>query len=164
MFSPLLYSLFTHDCVASHISNSIIKFPDDTTVVGLITNNDETVHREEVRALSEWYQENNQSLNANKTKELIVKYRRQQREHAPIHIDGASSESVKSFKFLCMHITDNLKWSIHTNRCNSASQAQEAEGIMPLRNVGKHYSFISTTIFSCANIIEKWFSNDQLAF
>ena len=37
---PLLYSLFTHDCVAMHASNSIIKFADDTTVVGLITNND----------------------------------------------------------------------------------------------------------------------------
>ena len=39
---PLLYSLFTHDYVAMHASNSIIKFADDTTVVGLITNNGET--------------------------------------------------------------------------------------------------------------------------
>ena len=52
VLSPLLYSLFTHDCVAMHASNSIIKFADDTTVVGLITNNDETAYREEVRALS----------------------------------------------------------------------------------------------------------------
>ena len=37
-----LYSLFTHDCVAKHYSNAIIKFADDTTVVGLITNKDET--------------------------------------------------------------------------------------------------------------------------
>ena len=33
VLSPLLYSLFTHDCVATHVSNSIIKFADDTTVV-----------------------------------------------------------------------------------------------------------------------------------
>ena len=32
VLSPLLYSLFTHDCVATHASNSIIKFADDTTV------------------------------------------------------------------------------------------------------------------------------------
>ena len=38
-------------CVATHASNSIIKFADDTTVVGLITNNDETAYREEVRPL-----------------------------------------------------------------------------------------------------------------
>ena len=51
---PLLYSLFTHDCVAMHASNSIIKFADHTTVVGLITNNDETAYWEEVRALGVW--------------------------------------------------------------------------------------------------------------
>ena len=47
VLSPLLYSLYTHDCVASHNSNSI-KFADDTTVVNLINNNDETAYREEV--------------------------------------------------------------------------------------------------------------------
>ena len=46
VLSPLLYSLFTHDCVAMHGSNSIIKFAGDTTVVGLITNNNETAYRE----------------------------------------------------------------------------------------------------------------------
>jgi hypothetical protein len=42
VFSPILYSLFTHDCMAKHDSNTIMKFADDTTVVGLIIDNDET--------------------------------------------------------------------------------------------------------------------------
>jgi hypothetical protein len=46
-----------------HASNSIIKFTDNATVIGLITNNDETAYREEVRALRVWCQENNLSLN-----------------------------------------------------------------------------------------------------
>ena len=45
VLSPLL---FTHDCVATQVSNSIAKFSDDITVVGLIVNNDETAYREEV--------------------------------------------------------------------------------------------------------------------
>jgi hypothetical protein len=45
VLSPLLYSLFTHDCVAKHDSNTIIKFADNTTVLGLITDNDETIGR-----------------------------------------------------------------------------------------------------------------------
>jgi hypothetical protein len=45
VLSPLLYSLFTHDCIARHDSNTIIKFAYDTTVVGLITDNDETAYR-----------------------------------------------------------------------------------------------------------------------
>ena len=52
VLSPLLCSIFTHDCVAMHAYNSIIKFADNTTVVGLITNNDETAYREVVRARS----------------------------------------------------------------------------------------------------------------
>jgi hypothetical protein len=55
-----------------HASNSIIKFADDTTVVGLITNNDKTAYREEVRALGVWCQDNNLSLNVSKTKEMIM--------------------------------------------------------------------------------------------
>jgi EAL domain-containing protein (putative c-di-GMP-specific phosphodiesterase class I) len=40
--------------------------------VGLITNNDETVYREEFRELAVWCQDNNLSLNVSNTKELIV--------------------------------------------------------------------------------------------
>jgi hypothetical protein len=79
--------------VDTYASNSILKY---TTVVGLITNNDETACREEVRALEEWCQENNLWFNVNKTKELIVDFRRQQREHRPIHINGATVEKLKS--------------------------------------------------------------------
>jgi hypothetical protein len=38
--------------MARHDSNTIIKFADDTTVVGLINNNNETAYREEVRDLA----------------------------------------------------------------------------------------------------------------
>jgi hypothetical protein len=99
VLSPLLYSLFTRDGVATHNFNTIIKFADDTTVLGLITINDETAYREEVRALAEWCQDNNISFNVSKTKELIVVYRKRRAEHAPIHMDGAEVERVESFGF-----------------------------------------------------------------
>jgi hypothetical protein len=51
VLSPLLYSLFTHDCMVKHDSNTIIKFADDTAVVDLITDNDDIAYREEVRDL-----------------------------------------------------------------------------------------------------------------
>ena len=108
MLSPLLYSLFTHYCVATHGSKSIIKFADDTTVVGLITNNDETAYREEVRTLAV-VSGNKFSLNVNKTKELIMDFRRQQREHAPFHIDWTTVENVENFKFLGIHIIDDFE-------------------------------------------------------
>ena len=74
MLSPILYSLFTHDCTVRHYSNTIIKFAYDTTVVGLITDNDDTAYREEVRNLTVWCRDNNLFLNVIKTKEMIVDY------------------------------------------------------------------------------------------
>ncbi len=53
VLSPLLFTLLTHDCTAKFSSNHIIKFADDTSVVGLISNNDETHYREEVAQLAE---------------------------------------------------------------------------------------------------------------
>ena len=89
VLSPLLYPLFTHDCMARHNSNAIIKFADNTTVVGLITGNDETAYREEVRELAMWCQDNNLSLNVIKAMEMIVDdYRKRRTEYAPIVIDG----------------------------------------------------------------------------
>ncbi|XP_052328230.1 growth factor receptor-bound protein 10-like isoform X2 [Oncorhynchus keta] len=82
--SPL-YSLFTHDCMARHDSNTIIKFADDTTVVDLITDNDETAYREEVRDLAVWCQDNNLSLNVIKAMEMFVDdYRKRRTEYTPL--------------------------------------------------------------------------------
>ena len=88
----------------------------------MITNNDETAYREEVRALGVWCQENNLTLNVNKTKEVIVDFRKQQREHPPIHIDGTVVEEVERFKFLCVNITNKLKWSTHTDSVGKKAQ------------------------------------------
>ena len=63
---------------------SIIKIVDHTTVVGLITDNDETAYRVEGRDLALWCQDNNLSLNVIKTKEMIVDYRKRRTEHASI--------------------------------------------------------------------------------
>ncbi|KAI5087018.1 gastrula zinc finger protein XlCGF28.1-like, partial [Silurus meridionalis] len=45
-------------------------FADDTVVVGLISNNDETAYLQEVKNLERWCQENNLLLNVSKTKEF----------------------------------------------------------------------------------------------
>ena len=97
--------------MAKHDSSTIIKFSDDTTVVGLITDSDETTYREEVRELAVWCQDNNPSLNVSKTKELIVNYRKRRAEQVPININGAVVERAESFNFLGLHITNDLLWS-----------------------------------------------------
>ena len=82
--------------MARNDSNTIIKFADDTTVVGLITDNDETAYREVFRDLAGWCQNNNLSLSVTNTKEVSVDYRKRRTEHAPILIDGAVVEQFES--------------------------------------------------------------------
>lgn len=65
--SPLLYSLFTHDCVDKNESNNIIKFVDNTTIFGLITNDDKAAYRKELKDLTLWCQQH-----VYKTKEIII--------------------------------------------------------------------------------------------
>ncbi|TWW64347.1 hypothetical protein D4764_03G0013550 [Takifugu flavidus] len=47
VLSPLLFSLYTNCCTSSHQSVKLIKFADDTTLIGLISNGDETAYRRE---------------------------------------------------------------------------------------------------------------------
>ncbi|KAK2188223.1 hypothetical protein NP493_139g01018 [Ridgeia piscesae] len=68
VLSPMLYSLFTHDCFSSHVRTKILPFANDTTVIGLITNSDESEYRDQVNKLISWCNDNNLELNVNKTK------------------------------------------------------------------------------------------------
>ncbi|KAI5610553.1 gastrula zinc finger protein XlCGF28.1-like [Silurus asotus] len=107
VLSPLLYSLFTHDCAPLYNSNIFIKYADDTTVVGQIENNDKSAYREEIRNLS---------LNTTKTKELIVDFRKSNSgRHLPVNINGTEVERVSSFKFLEVHISEDLSWQQNTS-------------------------------------------------
>ncbi|KAI4871731.1 hypothetical protein NFI96_006116 [Prochilodus magdalenae] len=116
VLSPLLYTLFTYDGVASQSKTSIIKFADNTTVIGLITGGDETAYRREVAELVDWCDYNNLSLNTDKTKEMIVDPRRRRQElHTPLFIGETEVERVKTFKFLCVHISKDLTLSHNTH-------------------------------------------------
>ncbi|KAI4882367.1 hypothetical protein NFI96_008890 [Prochilodus magdalenae] len=106
VLSPILYSLFTHDCVPIYGS----------TVIGLIKDNDETAYRDEVQHLSTWCHDNNLTLNTQKTKEIIMDLRRSRSQaHPPVYISGAAVEQVTSFKFLGTHISSDLTWSLNSS-------------------------------------------------
>ncbi len=95
-------------------STSIVKFADDTVVLGLISNNDEAAYLDEVERLTSWCQDNCLSLNVCKTKELIVDFRkRQQRPYTPLMISGTPEERVSSFKYLGVNISEDLTWTTH---------------------------------------------------
>ncbi|KAK1797595.1 hypothetical protein P4O66_000787 [Electrophorus voltai] len=81
VLSPLLYSLYTYDCIATSSSTIIVKFADDSIVMGLIVDCS----------------------------------KKQERHYQLVRISGTTVERVKSFRYLGVHISQDLCWSRHTN-------------------------------------------------
>lgn len=73
VLGPLLYTLFTHDCCVTLPTNLIVKFAYDTTVLGLINNN-ECAYKSEVQNLAAGFENHNLALNIKNTKEMIVDF------------------------------------------------------------------------------------------
>ncbi|KAL0151483.1 hypothetical protein M9458_053269 [Cirrhinus mrigala] len=63
VLSPLLFSLYTNDCTSKDPSVKLLKFADDTTVIGFIRDSDESAYRQEVKELAVWCSHNNLELN-----------------------------------------------------------------------------------------------------
>ncbi len=52
VLSPLLFSLYMNDCTSKDPSVKLLKFADDTTLIGLIQDGDESAYRQEVKELA----------------------------------------------------------------------------------------------------------------
>ncbi|TWW54373.1 hypothetical protein D4764_0016270 [Takifugu flavidus] len=122
MLSPLHFTLLTQDCVPSYNTNHIIKFVDNTTVVGLITNNNKVACRCEVSQLVQWCKDNNFFLNIEKTKEMVIDFRRGPPLYPPLTINSAAVERVSSTMFLGVHISEDLTWTTNTTQLDRKSQ------------------------------------------
>jgi len=119
VLSPVLYTLYTHDCIATHGSNTLIKFADDTTVVGLINNDDEAPYRPSLVA---WCSDNNLNLNTKKTKEIIIDFKSRTTLHSGLSINGEEVERVTNFKLLGLHISEDLGWTSNTTHIIKKAQ------------------------------------------
>ncbi|XP_057207383.1 RAC serine/threonine-protein kinase isoform X2 [Triplophysa rosa] len=113
VLSPLLFSLYTNECTSTDPSVKLLKFADDTTVIGLIQDGDESAYRKEVAQLAAWCSQNNLELNAFKTVEMIVDFRRNPPSLPPLTILDSTVDTVESFRFLGSTISQDLKWESH---------------------------------------------------
>ncbi|KAK3550022.1 hypothetical protein QTP86_018641 [Hemibagrus guttatus] len=113
VLSPLLFSLYTNDCTSTDPSVKLLKFADDTTVIGLIQDGDESAYRQEIEQLAAWCSLNNLELNTLKTVEMIVDFRRNTPALPPLTIMNSTVPTVESFRFLGTTISQDLKWDTH---------------------------------------------------
>ncbi|KAK0135058.1 putative RNA-directed DNA polymerase from transposon BS [Merluccius polli] len=105
VLSPLLFSLYTNSCTSSHQSVKLLKFADDTTLIGLISDGDKSAYRWEADHLVTWCHQNNLELNALKTVEMVP--------HLPPSPCDSTIDTVESFRFLGTIISQDLKWELN---------------------------------------------------
>ncbi len=130
-------------------------------MIGLITDNDETAWAE-ASTLTKWCQENHLSLNIDKTKELVVDFRRQSREHTPIPIDKTPVERVNSFKSSAF--TSPRSHMVLSHRCSAEEVTSTLFFLKWLRKFGMSpsilRSFYHCTVESIlTGCITAWFGN-----
>ncbi|MCI4392536.1 hypothetical protein PGIGA_G00147050 [Pangasianodon gigas] len=116
VLSPLLFSLYTNDCTSKNPSVKLLKFADDTTVIGLIQDGDESAYRQEVEQLAVWCSHNNLELHTLKTVEMIVDFRRNPPALPLLTVMDSTVAAVESFKYLGTTISQDLKWDIHIEK------------------------------------------------
>jgi len=71
VLSPVLFVLYTNDLQMNNDDIKIIKYADDTAVVGLILADDCINYLDGIEHVNKWCQSNFLDLNVTKTKEMI---------------------------------------------------------------------------------------------
>lgn len=91
----MLFTCFTDDCNLIYLSNSIIKCAEDTAVVGLVSNEDESDYKqEEIICCSG-------AITIPMSQELVIDFKKSKvKEHSPLHIQGEAVKMEESLKFL----------------------------------------------------------------
>ena len=121
VLSPSLFILYTNDCVSNDPSVHVLKYADDTVILGLINEN-ENAYREHIASFGMWCKDNHLVLNSKKTKEMIFDFRKKkdfEPHSSPIVFDGDPIEYVHSYRYLGTEIDDQLSWGEQTKTVSS---------------------------------------------
>ena len=134
-----------------------------------ITNLDESEYRDQVNKRINWCSENYLELNINKTKEVIVDFRRKKSPLSPLLIDGKTVEIVQHVKFLGSTISSYLKWELNVDTIFKKAQ-QRLYFLRRLRSFGlttqitlnfykavieSVLTFLTTVLFGSITVKEK---------
>ena len=71
LISTFIHCIYTNALLLSSENCMIIKYADDTVVIGVISNNNEGEYKSTIDYVSHWCSDNFLNLNASKTKEIV---------------------------------------------------------------------------------------------
>ena len=123
VLSPSLFILYTNDCKIDSDCVKLIKYADDTVILGLVKDS-ETEYRSCVDYFANWCKDNYLRLNASKTKEMVFDFRVKRNPDpldCPMFIDGQEIEVTSKYKYLGTIIDSQLTWVDQTKEVATKS-------------------------------------------
>ncbi|KAK3543067.1 hypothetical protein QTP70_010547 [Hemibagrus guttatus] len=162
VLSPLLFSLYTNGCTSGHQSVKLLKFADDTTLIGLISDGDESAYRGEIDRLVSWCSTNNLEFNSLKTVEMAVDFRKDPAPRPPVILCDSPVSSAESFCFLGTTITKELKWEQNIRSLTKKAQQrlyflrQLKKFLLPVKMLVNFYTAIIESVLTSS--ITVWFA------
>ena len=122
VLSAFLFMVYTNAMSINDDNCKIIKYADDTVVLGLIQNQNESHYFDTINYVLQWCKENHLDLNVTKTKEMIHDFRKKPTEKKELMIDGTKVAGCSEYKYLGCYIQEDLKWNTHIEeqikKCN----------------------------------------------
>ena len=110
VLAPFLFTLYTSDCRSREPSCPLIKFADDTAMIGLITGDDDTLYQQQLDGFVNYCDANYLELNVSK---MVIDFRTSSVTPCPIVLKGGKVERVSSYKYLGIVIDDKLSWHVY---------------------------------------------------
>jgi hypothetical protein len=115
VLSALLFIAYTNDYQPKSPNIYALKYADDTALIGLISNNDDSAYLDEVHSMVSWCDDNFLHLNVKKTKELVFDFRKKKSPTSTLSIKSSPIEKVATYKYLGVLISNDLKWESHVD-------------------------------------------------
>ena len=122
VLSPLLFTIYTDALVSHYPEVKIIKYADDTAIIGLVTAEDESHYRAEVERVVKWCDSHNLLLNKAKTKEMVINFTKVR--PPDLCIDNNVIERVNSFRYLGVVFDETMTFKCHTDHVIKKANAR----------------------------------------
>ena len=131
VLSPLLFILYTDSCRSSQQGSYLAKFSDDTALLSLFQG-PHCSHGLALTSFVNWCDNNFLDLNIEKTKELVIDFRKVKGALKPSIIHGEEVQLVDTYKYLGTVFDNHLKF--HTNTEVIVKKGQQRVHLLRMLN------------------------------
>jgi len=126
--------LYTNDCRSKFDHCNVVKYADDTAIVGKIIDDKHNDYLDQVDDFIVWCDQNYLNLNVKKTKEMVLDFRKNRSVVPELVIKSETVERVHDYKYLGMVIDDKLTGSKNSQLVYSKC-IQRVHHLRILRNI-----------------------------